>query len=412
MKHGQAGWLMVAGLWVCLAVLFGSATPPIGLFYKPVSADFHTTRAGVSMLSTLQALGTCAGALIAGWLLNWIDAKRVMVAGAALEGASFLLSAHAPTFNTLLMYSGLVGLGEGISTLIPVSFIVGNWFGEGAGLAMGLTMTGTSLGGSLMVGVIAVSIARGGWRHAYVVIALPIFLLVIPLIMLLRSRPPQATPTAGRSRAQDPGLAGLEVHEALRTREFWLIAASQFAFGSVGAGLLNHLVPYLQSIGYGRGRAAIAMSVVLATTSLGKISLGFITDRIGARWTVVLNFVLEALGIAALIGAARVLFLACGIGGYGLTWGTPLALLPLLTMESLGLKRYGAISGLTSIGFTAGNAFGPLAAGRVFDVTGSYTWALVGMSAGAAACALAVLGCRPLSEINKSLVEPAAQTVA
>ena len=50
-------------------------------------------------------------------------------------------------------------------------------------------------------------------------------------------------------------------------------------------------------------------------------------------------------------------------------------LLPLLTAESLGLKRFGSISGLTGLAQTFGAALGPLVSGRIFDLTNSYTTA-------------------------------------
>jgi MFS family permease len=58
---------------------------------------------------------------------------------------------------------------------------------------------------------------------------------------------------------------------------------------------------------------------------------------------------------------------------FGLTLAPPLMLIPLLIAESLGLRRYGALTGITSIAATIGSTLGPLVAGRVFDVTQSYT---------------------------------------
>jgi MFS family permease len=51
----------------------------------------------------------------------------------------------------------------------------------------------------------------------------------------------------------------------------------------------------------------------------------------------------------------------------------PLMLLPLLTAESLGIKRYGFLSGLGGLAQTLGAMIGPIVAGRIFDVSRSYT---------------------------------------
>jgi sugar phosphate permease len=62
---------------------------------------------------------------------------------------------------------------------------------------------------------------------------------------------------------------------------------------------------------------------------------------------------------------------------YGLTLGAPLVLIPLLTADCLGLKRFGAIGGVAGIFNTAGAFIGPMMLGRIFDVTGSYSSAFV-----------------------------------
>jgi len=79
---------------------------------------------------------------------------------------------------------------------------------------------------------------------------------------------------------------------------------------------------------------------------------------------------------------------------YGLTVAAPLMLLPLVIAESMGLKRFGFISGITGLAQTFGAAVGPLAAGKIFDVTGSYAVAFELMIAADIVGALAVFFCR------------------
>lgn len=391
-------WLTVAESWLVCALLFGSAIPTSGLYYRAITLAFHTSRAGVSLLTSVGAVGMCLGAIVSGAMLIRWPAQRVIMTGALLEAVGFVCASRAPSFKLLLGANGLLGLGAGIGALIPVSFIIGNWFGTGAGLAMGLAMTGTSVGGSVMALIINFLLSHWGWRTAYWVLALPIVLIVLPLSLVLRGTPPLGT------GADTPTLHlhGLEVGAALARREFWLIALCQFLFGCVAAGILAHLPSYLEGLGYHASQAALAVSVALGITACGKISLGLVADRIGSRLTVALNFLLEGVGVVFLIGAAREAFLVSGIACYGLSWGAPLALLPLLTIESLGLKRYGAISGLTNVAFTAGNVVGPLAAGRVFDLTGSYRPAFIAMALAVLIDAIAVLACRPLTMVSRN----------
>lgn len=398
MKQQRLAWLTVAGLWLTLAIMFGSVLPTQGLYYRPVSAVFHTSREGVSMISSLSAIGMCAGGVLAGWLMLWLDARRVIMIGAVLCGISFLAAGRAPTFPALLYSNLFVGVGGGLGGLVPVSFIVGNWFGRRPGLAMGVTMAGTSLGGSVMVMIINSLIVHLGWRASYQAMGLAPFIIVLPLMLILRSAPP--APRADE-RVVPSSLPGLELGPALRTREFWIIVASQWVAGAAAGAVVPHLPAYLTGIGYHTQQAAIAVSVVLGITSLGKVGLGLLADRRSGRLATVINCLLEALGALLLIGATRTVFLMPALLFYGLTWGTPLALLPVLTIESLGLKRYGLIAGLSNLALTIGQASGSLVAGWTFDRTGGYADAYVVMTLVLLANALAVAACRPRAIVEQ-----------
>ena len=95
-------------------------------------------------------------------------------------------------------------------------------------------------------------------------------------------------------------------------------------------------------------------------------------DRITASRALTLNFLVQAAGVALVFPAGRATVAAVFILVYGISVAAPLALLPLLTAESLGLKRYGLLGGLVGLAQTSGAAIGPLVSGRIFDQTQSY----------------------------------------
>src|SRR5204863_138451 len=100
-------------------------------------------------------------------------------------------------------------------------------------------------------------------------------------------------------------LPGLEVSAALRVRSFWLIGLAQFSFAFAASGTNLHAIPYFMGIGYGAARAALLMSLVLGMAGAGKLGMGLLADRIGARRALVLNFVLCTGGMVSLLFAAN-----------------------------------------------------------------------------------------------------------
>ncbi len=368
----RQGWTLVASLFVTLFLVFGSGYNTSSLFFPQLLKQFGWTHGRTASLTSVLALSAGFGGPLIGLMLDRIEARIVMMAGVVLCILAFLMASRADSFEVMLTAYIILGLGIAGSTLLPVSLIIANWFDQRRGLAMGLTFAGTSLGGAGMTLVGNFAIEHfGGWREAYVTLAGPTLVIALPLILLkVRTRPPDA---AGRDFKESGDLLpGLELGEALRTRSFWMVSAAQFLFACVAAGAGLHLIHHIINLGYTPSFAARMMSLVYTFASLGKLGMGVLSDRVSARVALALNFIGIAVGISLIFGASSMAMLFGFVLIFGLTLGAPLVLIPLLAAESMGLKRFGSIGGLAGIFNTLGAAVGPIAAGAIFDVFGTY----------------------------------------
>ncbi len=372
----RQGWLIVASLFFTLFLVFGSGYDTGGLFFPQLLKYFGWSRAKLSILTGLLALSSGLVGPLIGWMLDRVEARVVMVVGAAVAGAAFLMASQSNSYHPMAAAYLVLGIGIAGATLLPCSMVIANWFGASPrrGLAMGITFAGTSLGGAGMTMVGNYAIAWGSWRTGYIALALPMFVIVIPLvIVMIRTRPPEAA-RATVLQAAD-ALPGLEVGEALRTRSFWMLTLASFLFACVASGAGLHLITYLMGLGYTATFAASMMSLVYVGTSCGKLVMGLFADRVSARIALAVNFVIAAFGFVLIFGAAHIGILVPFVIVFGFTLGAPLVLLPLLTADSLGLKRFGAIGGVSGLFNTLGAVVGPIATGRIFDLMGSYSMA-------------------------------------
>lgn len=386
-------WIAVSILFLVLIFVFGAGHNTGGIFFLPLLGAFHVGRAHLSALSTALALAMGVTMPVAGWLLDRVEARLIVSVGATLAGCAFLLASVARSFDGLVYVFALMGVGLGLATLVPVATVVTRAFSEQRGLALGFAMSGASFGSMIMTLEGHWLIARDGWRAAYAAFALPIFLIVIPGVWLLvRSHGPSARSTAPPSAR----LHGMTVREALACRSFWMIAIAQACFAFATAGPLLHLIPYLVGIGYDRGSAAWTLSLMFGLGAIGKLLLGKTADHLGGRKTLALNFTTAALGIALFTEARSLPVLVACVLCYGITVGAPLALVPLVTVESLGLLSFGTVTGLLEVCQTAGAAAGPIAAGWIYDEARSYEVAFVMFAAMLGLGAVATLLCTPL----------------
>jgi MFS family permease len=366
----RQGWVVVGSLFTTLFLVFGAGYNTAGVFVTPLVEHFGWLRTQVSLLQTALALSAGAVVPLVGVLLDRLEARGVIAVGAGLAGGGFLLASRADGFAPLLLAYVLVGAGLGAATLLPCSLVIANWFGVRRGLALGVAMGGTSLGGMVMTLVASRVMTWAGWRAAYLALGLPMLAIVVPVVLAtVRTRP---AATAGIAETGD-ALPGLEVGAALRVRSFWLVALAQLFFAFAAAGTNLHAIPYLIGLGYAPTRAAQVVGLVLGFAGLGKLAMGFVADRIGGRRALVANFILCACGMTSLLFAGSPLAAAVFVLTYGLAVGAPLTLIPMVMAESLGLRRFGSLSGLAGLFNVAGAATGPVVAGRFFDASGSYT---------------------------------------
>jgi MFS family permease len=374
-QRERRGWLIVAALFITLVLVFGGGYDTVPVFLPALLRGFPKwSRAEVSLLPSVLALSAGVSVLPVGWLVDRIEARLVIIAGAVIAAGSFLLASAAHSLATMMAAYFILGLGISAGTVLPGTLVLANWFTERRGLAMGVALSGSTVGGSVMTLVAGHVFQVAGWRTAYVVLGVPMMVVVVPLVALIvRSRPPGTTRMTVAEGADL--LEGFETGEALRTRSFWMIVMANFCFAFTATGSLIHMAAYLEGIGYKTSAAAVVVSLIFAFAALGKVVMGYIADRLTARRALVLCFLTQAVGLSTVFGAARLGIIVAFVPIYGMVIAAPLMLLPLAIAESLGIKRYGLLSGLAGLAQTFGAMVGPIVAGRIFDITASYAFA-------------------------------------
>jgi MFS family permease len=399
-KQDRRAWRIVVVLFAIGAFIFGGTVSTPGVFFAPLIKEFGWSHARVSSLASVITLGTIPGSIAAGFLLERIDARIPITSGATLAAASLLFASQTNSYFPLLLSCFFAGLGVGMATLLPISLVIANWFREKRGIAMGVAIAGISAGGMVMVQVAAAAIRADGWRAGYVALALPILLITIPLtVVVVRTHPPDDGNGSVVKRPDEavlsnpPELEGFSLGEAIRKRSFWLIAAATFLFAFTVYGILTQLVVYLIGIGYQPSTAAIVLGLMLGFNAAGKVVFGIVADRIGARLAMAVSFAIIACGVVLLLCSREGLLLATFLAVYGPAWGAPLALIPLLTIQSLGLRHYGSIGGILRVAEASGAVLGPLMLGRIFDLTNSYGPAFVLSTLCAIVGIFVTLGC-------------------
>ena len=407
----RQGWFIVATMFVVLLLVFGGGYNTVPVFVPALLRAFpQWSHQRVSILPSVLAASAGISILPIGWLIDRVEASVVMVFGALAAGSSFLIASQANSLAPMVVAYLLLGVGIAAGTVLPASLVIANWFSVRRGLAMGIANAGSTTGGMLMTLVAGYVILHWGWRAAYMTLGTPMIVVVIPLVLIVvRSRPPGEVRLTVAQAADR--LEGFEPVSAFATRSFWMIVVAQFCFAFAATGTLIHMASHLEGLGYSRGNAALAISLIFGFATLGKVIMGFAADRITARIALATTFAIQSIGVATIFVVGHAGLIALFVVIYGISVAAPLMLLPLVIAESMGLKRFGFLSGITGLAQTTGAAVGPIVAGKIFDISGSFVPAFELMIVVNIVAAIAILACRTYA-VESSRRDAAMQVVA
>ena len=285
----------------------------------------------------------------------------------------------------------ILTLGMSFGTFIIFLAVVGNWFQKNRGKAISVLMSGAGLGG-ITIPLIVLGIEEFGWRNMIFSVGIGFWVLGLPTSLILRGDPEdygQYPDGEKRNNEQtsdnklDSRDSGFSVKEALRNGNFWKLALAAGISQAVFTSNLFHLTSF-KEFGLTTAFAATIIGLSWWGDILGRIVVGFITDKYDRKFLLTISFSLLTLGIlgVSIIGSQsefilfnRNLGIILFIIFFGLGFGSSVPLRLTLAADYFGRKNYGSMVGILN---TVGAVFGtlsPLLVGLTKDFTGDYIYA-------------------------------------
>jgi len=369
------GYIIVIAAFVIMVVLH-AAIYSYGVFFKPMSADFGWTRAVTSGAFSTSMFMTAVFFLLTGRLSDRFGPRIVGTVCGVLFGLGFLLTSQVNAVWQLYLFWGVM-LGMGNSGgFVPLTSTVAKWFTRRRAVMTGIVVAGVGVG--TMIGPPANSqlILAYGWRTSYIIVGSIILVLFILAAQFLRRDPKQMgqLPYGSEIRTNGPvaGLSSFSPREAIRTRQFWLIFITYICFGVGQMGVMLHMVPHATDLGITPIVAANIMTVIGGFSVAGRIILGSIADRTGNKRTLIIGLSLMTLSLIWLQFANELWMFYLFAAVFGFSYGGEVAILSPIVAELFGLGALGSILGMSTFAYAIGCAIGPIFAGIIFDMTGSY----------------------------------------
>ncbi len=380
------GWVVVAAGALMTCVGFGTMLS-LAVFLQPISESMGWSRAGVSAAATFDFLCMGVAAFFWGALSDRFGTRIVVLAGSVLLGLGLVTASQAAQLWQFQLFFGvLIGVAAG-SFYAPMMALASAWIEKNRSLAVALVSAGMGVSPVTIAPTASWLISTYDWRTAMLVIGIAAWVLLIPACFLVRPAPR----TAGPATADAAPETEMTAAQALRTPQFIALAAAHFACCAAHSGPIFHMVSYAMVCGIAPLTAVTVYSVAGVSGLGGRLLLGALADRVGAKPVLVGGLFVQAMCIATYLAVAQLgEFYALSVV-FGLAYGGVMPLYAVLVREFFGARIMGTVFGAVSAFASLGMALGPWAGGLVFDTFQQYTWLHAGSFAiGLAAVAVAL----------------------
>ena len=391
------GWKVVMFTSTAQFVSVGIGYYTFGVYLKPLSEALGENRFWVSLALSMQTILMAVLGPLVGRMLGEYSIRSIMLTGVVFLSVGLLICSQATALWHLYLGFGLVtSVGVILTSNLPCNLILANWFVRRRGMALGISQSGITFSGVLLVPLATYVVITYGWRTSFVVFAILAPIVLAPLIWRFAIRTPEDAGLHADGDAapiQLPEAAGRtdwSFRKAVRVKDIWLISLiAGPCYMAIAA-----IVIALPSHGTDLGLTPMqASSTVLVTTLFGAIAkplAGTLSDSFSKRLVVGIAIALQVVAAVLLIFAQDLLSLSLSGALFGLGYGGIAPLWSLLLVERFGLADFAQVMGAAMPLTMPFSLIGLPLTTFVFEVTGSYTPAFTFLLIGYAVAAVSL----------------------
>jgi len=411
---GKYPWLVLLACMASTASygMFLSMT----IFFRSLQVEFGWNYTVTSSIHSLHLLVMAASMLLMGRVLDKFGAGLVFALTAFLMGIGFSLLSQTNTLWQFYILYIIASLGSAICFTLPMTEVQ-KWFIKRKGLALGLVSSGGSLGTLIIAPLANRLILSYGWRTSYNILGVSIGAMVLLAALVVARKPGEGgrmpfgaenlverTDGASALSSKEGGKADTgsarkdwTVGEALRNRQFYILASSWIFSGLPTNMVMLHTVPFALTRGISSTAAAAAFGLLSVFNAAGRIVGGAASEKLGRARTYIVCTIINGLVIAWLIKVQSIERLLIFVVIFGFSIGGRLPQIPGLVGDYYGTSSLATLMGIQwAIGCTSG-VFGPLLAGHVMDATQSYVTAFIVAAVSSVLAAIGVFLAKPPS---------------
>lgn len=389
--------------WVILFIAFfsiitaGIIRSSSGVFIVPFENEFGWDRSTISFAFAISLLLYGISGPFMAALIEVIGLKKMMILAMATLLMGILLTFFmVKPWQLVLTWGIIIGLGSGLFLTVLSPYIANQWFEKKRGLALGILTASTATGQLILLPLLAIIVETYSWKWAMGLILILSLIMLAIILLFMKNSPQEAgllpygqevasTVKKVEKKGNPVKIAFQTLLEAVKVKEFWLLAGSFFICGLSTSGLIGtHFISYCIGFGFTAVTAASMLSLMGVFDLIGTTLSGWLSDRFDNRWLLFWYYGLRGASLLflpfALSDGSYILLIIFSVF-YGLDWIATVPPTVNISRQIFGIEKSVVVYGWVFAAHQLGSAVAAGGAGIVYKIFNSYSWAfaLAGM---------------------------------
>jgi len=354
--------------FVSLFSLIGIMFYGLSFFYDFWVKDLGWSRVTVTSGSAFGRVTVALSGFWVGWLIDRFGPRKLILSGILFGGIAFMAFGMMTDLWQFYLFSLLAASGYICGGPLPNQVLTSHWFTRSRGKAMGIAYLGVGVGGMLVPQIARLLNFHYGWHTALILLGVIMILVAFPVAFFAKDNPPGNLAEKTADDKKDVSIGHI-----LKNRSFYLLMIGSTCSIAAVSGTSQHLKLFFSiDLNYTQAQSANLISVVLFSSILGRLFMGWLADRIPKKYVMVLIYILVAAAIPLLYFATTpgVIYFFAFL--FGIALGGDYMIIPLMTAELFGIKILGRVMGIILTTDVIADALSPMLVGWIRDKTGSY----------------------------------------
>ena len=397
-------WFVLAGLMLIYASSSGIIVHTLPLLYPPLIKEFGWSITQMTLPATVFAIFGAITSPPAGVLFDRFSVRRIMLVGTIGIILSLMSFAFISSLWHLVVVYLIFGLALSLCGLTASMVILTKWFYGKRGIATGLLLMSSSVGGAIFPLILGSGIETLGWRNAVMLVSVIAACMTLPAIIFLILDKPQKTDLNIKVKSIDQipglGLKGPTLRATIKTPTFYLVLIATGTIWFTVIALTQHQSLHLVTdVGIDSTLLPMVFSAFFGCSVIGKFSFGWLGDHLNKELSMIASISLLTVGLWLIRSLnaddVTMLFAYAVIGGIGFSGA--FTTIQLLIAEHYAGDSYGKILALIVMIDSLAGGVGTRVMASMRDASGSYAsgWDLL-----IALCLVAIVSTFLIKQLN------------